>query len=68
MSAKLKMQKVRPILFAKVKIAAKEADEVEYYLQLILKSEYLEVTDLPVEQIKSIIKVLSKIISSAKSS
>jgi four helix bundle protein len=52
----------------KMKIAAKEADEVEYYLQLILKSEYLEVTDLPVEQIKSIIKVLSKIISSAKSS
>ena len=51
----------------KMKIAAKEA-EVEYYLQLILKSEYLEVTDLPVEQIKSIIKVLSKIISSSKSS
>ena len=52
----------------KMKIAAKEADEVEYYLQLILKSEYLEVTDLPVEQIKSIIKVLSKIISFSKSS
>lgn len=52
----------------KMKIAAKEADEVEYYLELILKSEYIEQMDLPMEEIKSIIKVLSKIIASSKSS
>lgn len=51
----------------KMKIAAKEADEVEYYLQLILQSEYLPLMELPLEQIQSIIKVLSKIISSSKS-
>ena len=50
----------------KLKIAAKEADEVEYYLQLISQSEYLPIMELPLEQIQSIIKVLSKIISSSK--
>lgn len=51
----------------KMKIAAKEADEVDYYLQLIQKSEYLPVIELPINQIQSIIKILSKIISSSKS-
>lgn len=51
----------------KIKIAAKEADEVEYYLQLLLHSEYLPQVELPIERIESIIKVLSKIISSSKS-
>ena len=50
----------------KMKIAAKEADEVEYYLQLILHSEYLPELELPIEKIQSIIKILSKIISSSK--
>ena len=50
----------------KMKIAAKEADEVEYYLQLIQKSEYLPTIELPISQIQSIIKILSKIISSSK--
>lgn len=51
----------------KMKIAAKEADETEYYLQLLRHSNYLPLTELPVEEIESIIKVLSKIISSSKS-
>lgn len=49
----------------KMKIAAKEADE--YYLQLIQRSEYLPSIELPIVQIQSIIKSLSKIISSSKS-
>lgn len=52
----------------KMKIAAKEADEVEYYLLLIQKSENYEINNLPIEEIKSIIRVLSKIIASSKSS
>ena len=51
----------------KMKIAAKEADEVEYYLQLIHQSDDLPIIELPLEQIQSIIKILSKIISSSKS-
>ena len=52
----------------KMKIAAKEADEVEYYISLIQYSEDLPAIDLPNNQIKSIIKIISKIISSSKSS
>ena len=52
----------------KMKIAAKEADEVEYYLSLIQHSEDLPTIDLPTTQIQSIIKIISKIISSSKSS
>jgi len=50
----------------KMKIAAKEADEVEYYLQLIQTSDELPQMELPIEQIQSIIKILSKIISTSK--
>ena len=50
----------------KVKIAAKEADETEYWLLLCLHSKsYPDPNDLLLK-IKSIIKVLSKIISSSK--
>jgi four helix bundle protein len=49
-----------------MKIAAKEADEVEYYLSLIHHSENLPNIDLPLNQIQSIIKIISKIISSSK--
>jgi len=51
----------------KFKISAKEADELEYWLLLCEKSEYYPnpkkelITDL-----KSIIKIISKIISSSK--
>jgi four helix bundle protein len=51
----------------KLKIAAKEADETEYWLLLCQKSKnYPDPNDL-LNKIKSIIKVLSKIISSSKS-
>lgn len=50
----------------KLKIAAKEADETEYWLLLCNSSEsYPENEDLLVK-IKEIIKVLSRIISSSK--
>jgi len=51
----------------KMKIAAKEADEVEYYLSLIHQSEDLPKIDLPLTQIQSLIKIISKIISTSKS-
>lgn len=56
----------KPDFIHKMKIAAKEADEVDYYLQLLLHSNYLSIDKLPIEQIQSITKVLSKIISSSK--
>lgn len=52
----------------KLKISAKEADETEYWLELCSRSEsYPNHANLN-ERLISIIKVLSKIISSSKSS
>lgn len=52
----------------KMKIAAKEADETEYWLLICKHSEnYPDCTDL-LEKILSIKKVLSKIIASSKKS
>lgn len=51
----------------KLKIAAKEADELEYYLLLMEKSEHLPSQPILLIELKSIIKILSKIISSSKS-
>ena len=51
----------------KMKIAAKEADETEYWLLLCKKSEgYYDCTHL-LNSCDSIIKILSKIIASSKS-
>ncbi|MEO5910855.1 MAG: four helix bundle protein [Pelobium sp.] len=50
----------------KIKIAAKEADEVEYFLLLCKESKNYPFNQQLLEDIKSIIKVLSKIISSSK--
>ena len=50
----------------KLKIAAKEADEVEYFLSLCKESPNYPYQEGLNESIKSIIKVLSKIISSSK--
>lgn len=51
----------------KMKIAAKEADETEYWLLLCSKSEgYPDCLEL-IGTLQSIIKVLSKIIASSKS-
>lgn len=50
----------------KLKIAAKEADETEYWLLLCQESENYPGTKELREDLTSIIKVLSKIIESAK--
>ena len=50
----------------KLKIAAKEADETEYWLILCEKSKNYPLNDNLTTELKSIIKVLSKIISSSK--
>lgn len=50
----------------KMKIAAKEADEVEFYLEVCNQSEHLPGCPELSEKIKSICKVLNKIIASSK--
>jgi four helix bundle protein len=51
----------------KLKIAAKEADETEYFLQLCKFSKSYPFNELLTDKLNSIIKILSKIISSSKS-
>lgn len=51
----------------KLKIAAKEADETEYWLLLCLKSPHLTSPDEKlISDLKEILLILSKIISSSK--
>jgi len=51
----------------KFKISAKEADELEYWLMLCEKSEhYIKPKNELLTDLKSIIKIISKIISSSK--
>ncbi|MDX1543728.1 MAG: four helix bundle protein [Christiangramia sp.] len=51
----------------KFKIAAKEADETIYWLDLCLKSDILPSPDIDLlEEANNIIKIISKIISSTK--
>jgi len=50
----------------KFKIAAKEADEVEYWLQLCEESKFYPNPTGMHEQLESIIKVISKIIATSK--
>jgi len=50
----------------KLKIAAKEADEMNYWLILCEKSKNYPFNESLKAELKSIIKVLSKIISSSK--
>jgi four helix bundle protein len=52
----------------KMKLAAKEADETEYWLLLCLKSENFPDSTRLINECHSIIKVLSKIILSSKTS
>jgi len=51
----------------KLKIAAKEADETQYWLKLCSESKHYPTNEKLSSDIESIIKVLSKIISSSKS-
>ena len=50
----------------KLKVAAKEADETEYWLLLCKESESYSNCDELLQNCLSIIKVLSKIIASSK--
>lgn len=51
----------------KMKIAAKEADETEYWLTLCELSKSYPKNNAIIEKLKSIINILSKIISTSKS-
>jgi four helix bundle protein len=51
----------------KLKIAAKEADETEYFLLLCKFSKTYPFNEGLLDKVKSIIRILSKIISSSKS-
>ena len=51
----------------KLKIAAKEADETEYFLLLCRFSKTYPFNEALMEKLKAIIRILSKIISSSKS-
>jgi four helix bundle protein len=51
----------------KLKIAAKEADETEYWLQICKHSEKYPFDDSLLIDLEEIIKILSKIISTSKS-
>lgn len=50
----------------KVKIAAKEADEAEYWILLCKELKYSENADILLRKLESISKVLNKIVSSSK--
>ena len=52
----------------KLKIAAKEADETEYWLEICNKSENYPDCEEQLKQVLSIKKVLSKIIATSKTS
>jgi four helix bundle protein len=56
----------KPDFIHKLKIAAKEADETEYWLLLCQKSYQYGICDELLNQLTSIIKVLSRIISTSK--
>jgi len=51
----------------KIKIAAKEADETEYWLTLCNQSSHYPKNEVLNEKLKSIINIISKIIITAKS-
>ncbi len=53
-------------LIHKMKIAAKEADETEYWLLLCQKSENYPDCEALQKEVKEIVKILSKIIASSK--
>lgn len=50
----------------KMKISAKEAEEIEYWLLLCKFAKNYPPSDMLLEQLKSIMNVLNKIISSSK--
>lgn len=65
-SEKPKMLKVSPILFISLKISAKEAEETEYWLLICKSSKGYPDTDILMEKLKSIQKIINRIIVSSK--
>ena len=63
---KLKMQKAEPILSINLKIAAKEADETEYWLLLSNDISDKIVVQGLLEDLKIIQKIITKIIATTK--
>jgi len=57
----------KPDFIHKMKIAAKEADETDYWLQLCKRAEGYDDCDTLIKDCESIIRVLSKIIGTSKS-
>jgi len=53
---------------AKAQISLKEAAETEYWLELLLRSEYLDEKDCPLSEVQSIIRILTSIIKKTKES
>lgn len=53
---------------AKAQISLKEAAETEYWLELLIKSKYLEEKYSPLSEVKSIIRILTTIIKKTKDS
>jgi four helix bundle protein len=60
--------KSRADFIHKIKVAAKEADETEYWLLLCKNSSSYPFEDQLLTDISELIKILSKILSSSKSS
>lgn len=53
---------------AKAQISLKEAAETEYWLELLMKSGYLEKNRCPLSEVQSIIRILTTIIKKTKDS
>lgn len=68
MCVKPRMQKSKNDFIYKIKIAAKEADETEYWLMLCKENKNYPDCEELLLKVQSIIKVISKIIASSKSS
>lgn len=60
------MRRVKLILIHKFKIAAKEAEETEYWLLICEQSSGYPATISLMEKVKSIQKIINKIISTSK--
>ena|SRR5258705_504525 len=56
----------KPDFIHKFKIAAKEADETQYWLELCKHSKHYPTADTLLSHLNSIMKVLNKIISTSK--
>lgn len=65
-SEKLKNAESKPVFIHKFKISAKEAEETEYWLLICKSSKGYPDTDILMEKLKSIQKIINRIIVSSK--